>query len=172
MRYRALQNKITPAIPFLFIYDKDGDIELDDVFLTWDTTKMKTSHFHYKSDTNKIILNTNASGLYKITFNCSMDDGAAIVDFSVYKNGVAEEGSVVETYVGDAGQNTMKNSVSLVYIIYLEKGDYIQIHGDSTGATNAHTMPETSRLVVEFLPMKGWDNNSGGRLEYKGGITR
>ncbi|MBU0598874.1 hypothetical protein KKF61_07890, partial [Patescibacteria group bacterium] len=60
---------------------------------------------------------------------------------------------------------------SISYIVYLEKGDYIQVYS-IMGSEDSQTKPETSRLIISFIPMLGWDNSASGRADYKGGVVR
>ena len=168
MRHREYTNDLTPAIPYLFLYDKGGQQQIKysgGTFLTWDTVKIKTSHFHYNKNDDRIIFNSNTSGFYKITFNCSYTDnqGAEVktVNASIYKNGSELEGSKIYR----------DQTHSIEYVAYLQKNDYIQIYAHAQG-NYAYTYAETSRLIIEFIPMQGWNNSSGGRSEYKGGVMR
>jgi hypothetical protein len=72
---------------------------------------------------------------------------------------------------GVSQDDDIKNCQSITYVIYLEKDDYIQIHTE-TDANSVYSMGETSRLIIEFIPMQGWNNSSGGRVDYKGGVMR
>jgi len=170
MRYRESTNDIRPAIPFLFLYDTGGNQTFDGAFLTWDTVKIKSDHFQYKSDDDRISLKTNSAGLFKLHFECSLDVSAGNTRFSIYKNGSELSGSYSETYSGTIGQTGIYEFVSIEYVLYLEKGDYVQIYGDNINGTDGQSTPSSSRLIIEFLPMYGWDNASGGREDYKGVI--
>ena len=168
MRHRELTNEIKPAIPFLFLYDLGGNQTFDGSFLTWDTVKIKSDHFSYTADDDRVQLKTNSSGLYKIHFECSLDVSAGNTRLSIYKNGSELDGSYSETYSGTLGQTGLYEHVSIDYITYLEKNDYLQIYGDNIDGTDGQSTPSSSRLIIEFLPMYGWDNASGGRQDYKG----
>ena len=172
MRYRESTNSITPAIPFFFAYDLGGNQTFSGAFLTWDTVKIKTSHFQYTADDDRITLKTNSSGLYKIHFNCSMDVSAGNTRFSIYKNGSEEDGSYSESFSGTVGQTGLYENVNLDYIVYLEKNDYVQVYGDNINGTDAQSTPSSCRIIIEYLPMQGWDNSTGGRTEYSGGVMR
>jgi len=172
MRYRAFLKEIKPAIPYLFVYDAGGSQSFTGVFLTWDNVEIKTSHFKYKVDTNRIYMNTNSSGLIKVSFETSLTGSGGEGRVQLYKNGSAVDGSISHVYAGAIGQTDYKNIIVLNYTIYLEKGDYIQIYADTPAGNVPSTIANSSRLKLEFLPMQGWDNSTGGRTDYKGGVLR
>ena len=179
MRYRASINKITPAIPYLFAYDATGGQEFTSAgqFHTWDTLKIKTSHFEYSADQNRIALNTNSSGLLKIKFDCSYvtydEDNNNYIATSIYKNGEALGGSISVTGVSAGGGQVagILNCQTINYTVYLEKGDYIQIKSIASDNT-IRSIANSSRISIEFLPAQGWDNSAGGREQYTGGVMR
>jgi len=178
MRYREQQDKLRPAIPYLYLYDKDGAQAFTDVgqFHAWDMTKIKTTHFQYTSDTNKIFLGVNASGYYLIEFDCSFVsyiNGWVQIISSVYKNGTQIEGTESYCSVYAAEQSPISYVCQTIHaVIYLEKGDSIKIHTITNNAGNVYNLPKTSRLIIHRISMKGWDNNAGGLEIYSGGIAR
>lgn len=171
MRYRELQNDLKPAIPYIFLYDNTGGQTINGSFLTWDTTKIKTQHFQYESDTNRVELKTNSTGLFEVYFEVSLTAGAAAVaSFDVYKNGTYVDGS--RTYISVIYSQGAYNQSGVVrFPLYLEEGDYIQILG--TAFVGAPTIvADTCRLIIKWIPMAGWDNSMAGRLDYKYGVQR
>lgn len=171
-RYRDFNKDLKPSIPFIFLVDGSGQrtASTSGSFLIWDTILMKSSHFHYEPSTDRIILNTNSSGIYKIMFEVSVQEQSAANEsyWWLYKNGEKIEESKSICKSNDSNDAV---HVAIFYYIFLEKDDYIQVEGEGDGG-NCVTMANTSRISIEFIPMKGWDNSSGGRLEYKGGISR
>jgi len=174
MRSREYDNQIKPAIPYLFLVDNGGGQNLSGNFLTWDSIKVKTSHFTYTADDDRILLSVNISGLYKIKFECSFTDATngGVAEISLYKNGSAISGSQSYSYAGAIGQYAIASYIGLEYIIYLERGDFLQIYGDSISGNACQTKANSNRLIIEFIPMKGWNNSHGGKTEYKGGVLR
>ena len=175
MRYRELNNKVTPAIPYLFLYDEDGGQTFGNpgTYHTWDTVKVKTSHFIYNADDDRITFKSNTSGFYKIIVNISWyitDEGSDTVTTKIYKNGSELTASRVIDFLITA--DTDKASQSMTYIAYLSKDDYIQIFSESGGGNGFITLSSASRLIIEYIPMRGWDNSNGGRIEYKGDVMR
>ena len=171
-RYRVHNNNLTPATPYLFAYDAGGSQSFNTAFLTWDTVVVKSSHFQYSADDDKIQLQTNSSGLYKVNFETSLTGSGGEGAVCLYKNSSEVSGSTSWVYAGNIGQTTYKNIIVLDYTIYLEKGDYIQIYATTPAGNSPSTIANSSRLKIEFLPMQGWNNSSGGRTEYKGGVLR
>lgn len=178
-RYRAHLNNLAPAIPFIFAYDEAGNQVFDSTGANhiWDTIKIITSHFEYTADKDRIYLNLNSSGLFKITFNCSFisydESDDTTITTEIYKNGNLLAGSAVVSSVtaGVSQDDDIKNCQSISYVVYMEKDDYIQIQS-STNANSVYSIADSSRIIIEFLPMKGWNNSSGGRIDYKGGVMR
>jgi len=178
-RYRAYNNSIAPAIPTIFVFDDTGNQEISDsgVYLTWDTISVKTSHFTYTAYDDRVALQTNSSGLFTVEVDCSFityeDDDDKYITMELYKNGTALNGSKTATGITGGGSQTpyVLNNQSLHYIVYLEKGDYLKVMATTSSGT-ALTLSDTSRLIISFIPMQGWDNSAGGRGDYKGGIIR
>ena len=174
-RWNDFQNNIHPAIPFTFLYDKIGNQTFTSAgeFHEWDTLRIVSSHFNATAEQDRIYLNTNSSGLFKVTFECSFitydEDDDLLITSSIYKNGSQLEGSKVMCSAtgGSSQADKVKNCQTLTYIVYLEKDDYIQIHS-ITDANSVNSLAETSRVIIEFLPMFGFNNGSGGRMDYKG----
>lgn len=179
MRWRELQNGIKPAVPYLFLFDDTGNqtFTTGGEFHTWDTTKIITEHFTYTDDTDRVYLATQSAGLFKVTFECSFitydEDDDLQITTQLFKNGSFLDGAqVVCSVTGGVSQDDkVKNCQSLTFIVYLEKDDYIQVKS-TTDANSVDSLSDTSRLIVEFIPMKGWDNGSAGRTDYKGGVMR
>lgn len=164
-----------PAIPFIMLWDDDGAQNFDSVgaFHTWDIQEIQTSHFQYDPDNDRIYLNRISAGYYEITFECSFDTdygGVVIFTSQLYKNGTAVNGAKT-TSTAAGGQYPHYASQSLHHIIYLERGDYIQIETKST-AQSVDSIAETSRLLVKFIPVHGWNNSNAGRIDYRGEVLR
>jgi hypothetical protein len=58
--------------------------------------------------------------------------------------------------------------------VYLEGHDYIQIKTVTDNADSVYSLAETSRIMIKWLPVKGWNNNAGGneKTSYRGGVFR
>lgn len=172
MRAREFNNEIKPAIPLIFLVDT-GTIEIEDsgTYLTWDTVLMKTNHFTYNTGDTKITLASNESGIFRLHFDCSVFEeiaGCSATRFQIYKNGTQILTSRSECRSTDPDDAV---HCGIFYYIYLEKGDYIEVRGVAI-FQHAITMANTSRIALEWIPMKGWNNNSGGKENYTGGVMR
>ena len=170
--------ELAPAIPFIQLYDSGTQtFTTTGEFHTWDTTSFKTSDFHYNVDDDRVQINRQGGGWYEITFESSFTVGAAgfaSAGSQVYINGEAVEGSKACGCGYDSGQGSVACAcVTLHFIIYLNSKDYIQIKTtNSLGSEDMLTVPETSRLIVKFIPIKGWDNSAGGKVNFRGGVMR
>lgn len=165
-RYGEIDGRLKPAIPFIYLYESNGGQSITDAgaLLTWDTTDIISSHFTYTNDTNRIYLNTNTSGLYKIHVNCSfVAQGAVNVSFYLRKNGTMLSGTRVYTSVA----NGEYAAIHLDGVVYLQKDDYIDVYG-VTLANEVGVSGDASNIIIQFLPMYGFNNESGGRQDYKG----
>jgi hypothetical protein len=166
---------ITPAIPFIFLSDTDGEQVFGNVanqFHTWDNIILKTSDFIYVADMDKIRINKGGSGFYDITFEVSWKTVQTLREIwtDLYVNGVEVKDSHIHTFVaGAGGQPTYRDQHVLHYPIYLEYGDYIQIASRSSN-TNVTTDPKSSRLIIKLIPMEGWNNRSGGYRRTQKGV--
>lgn len=170
-RYREHNNEITAAVPYLFLYDSAGGQSINGSYLTFDTIKSKTSHFTYEEDDDRVQLSVNSSGLFEVIFEVSLTSGAAVAYFDVYKNGSVLEGSRMYISVYNPSQSNYDQSGSMKVLVFLQRDDYIQIKGTSPVGTPS-VRADTMRLIVKALPMKGWDNDTSGRLLYRGGVMR
>ena len=172
-RHKVFTNKLKPATPCVYLYDSQGGQSFDATgqFHTWDSTKIITQHFNYPSNKDRIILEVNSSGLFMLQFDCSFtshEKDICSIATSIYKNGIQEEGTTCYTTV----TINYDYSISLNTILYLEKGDYIQVFTQTNQVDAITSIGNTSRLIVTYLPMQGWNNSTGGRIEYKGGVLR
>lgn len=153
-------------IPHLFAYDSTGGQSFTNAgqFHTWDTTKYKTKHINYVSDTIKICI--KKTGMYEVKHDMSIETnhtGISKIDTYVYINGVVVNGSRVQNSCYDSGQGDVVVSCqTLVCSVYLEYGDYIQIYSVTNNGDSTYTMPDSSRITVKYIDMVGWDNSRGG----------
>lgn len=153
-------------IPHLFVYDATGGQGFTSAgqFHTWDTTKYKTKHIIYTTDDSKIHI--KKTGMYEIKHDMSIVtyyNGVVITNTYIYINGVLLNGSRVQNSCSAAAQTpTYVACQTLIYSIYLEYGDYVQIYTVTNNATPTYTMPDSSRITVKYIDMVGWDNSRGG----------
>ena len=179
VRYRENNNDLKPAVPFALLYDATGlqAFTSAGAFHTWDTIKTKSSHFNYTADDDRIQLKVNSSGLFKITFDCSFSTATAnqnCTTSQIYKNGTALSGSksVVCVYWAGGQASVMCGMQTIHYVVFLAVNDYIQIKSTTGASGNVLTYPDSSRLMIEFIPMRGYDNDKAGRKMFRGGIMR
>ena len=159
---------VIPAVPYLFLQDAGGGQCFDAVgsFHTWDTIGFQTSDFKHIVDNDKV--NIIIQGYYEVTFEVSFYTEQILreVKSELYKNGVLVANSHVHTYVtGAGGAPTYRDEQVIHFVLYLSHGDYIQIK--TTGsAAGVCTDPASSRLLVKFVEMKGWNNKRAGSTKY------
>ena len=166
-----------PAIPFIFLYDVEGDQVFTNAgqFHIWDFQQTKTSHFKYNLNDDRVYLHNNQYGFYEITFECSFityANATITLTTQIYKNGLAVTGSSVASAVtGAAGDvDLVKTCQSVHFIIYLKGTDYIQIKTITDSASDVLSIEDTSRLMIKFIPVRGWNNDAGGRITNRKGI--
>lgn len=167
-----------PAIPSILLFDDTGlqTFTSTGEFHTWDTQQHSTSHFRYKLDGDTVILENNQYNMYEVTFECSFFtqvSGTIIIYSELYKNGTAINGSRTYTSSVGSGQGTTTNgNVSIHFLLYLKGGDTIQVKTITNNAGATYSYTKSSRLMVNFVPIRGWDNSKAGRIEYKGSVLR
>jgi len=172
----ARDKNVTPAIPFIQLYDAGTQTFTNaGEFHTWDTISFKTSNFNYVSDDDRVIIKRDFYGYYEIIFECSFTksgSGFGMATSQIYLNGVAVSGTKAVACSYDTGQGQAACAcMTLHYVIYLKRNDYIQIK--TTASVNSLLSGvETSRLLIRFVSMHGWNNEMGGKLESKGGVFR
>jgi hypothetical protein len=180
VRDRTINNEMTPAVPTLFIWsDEDQMIPQGaDTVVTFNNVVIQTPHFSFKPGTGRVILESDSSGWFMVFFETSIttyDEPASdtLGGFRIFKNGVeiGEGMSYASTLYVPALQRGYVDYTGIKMPVYLEKGDYIDIRGRSL-VGQMETIDHSTRLVINFIPMKGWDNSQAGRIEYKGGVDR
>ena len=172
-RYREQQNTLKPAVPTFYAYDEEGgdQIPTTGVNLTWDTVKIKTSEFEYTTDTDRVYMQSNTSGFYRITYRVIVGNSSVatnVIGAVVCING---EGMDASVSLESIPFQTAFITLTAVSVIYLKKGDYIQLNV-WTEEGIVSTEEWGSMILIEFIPMRGWDNSAGGQEVYKGGVGR
>ena len=169
-------NKLSkPAIPCVQLYDSGTQaFTVAGEFHTWDMISFKTSDFHYKADDDRIMVHRPSTGYYEITFECSFTkDGAGLgtATTQIYKNGVAIDGAIAFGCAYDTGQGQASCAcMTLHFMLYLNGRDYIQVK--TTASDDIDSVAETSRLLIKFIPTRGWNNNAAGNINYRGEVMR
>jgi len=182
MSTRDRSQDATTAIPCIYITRTTDQCHGGNAWHEFDTEVMKTSHFSYNANFTKIRLD-KGEGYYEIIFECSYElyttehrlitlkdtiylNGSAIPDASSW-TGFGEyynaDGQLYEDFLGN-------NKIHIIQ--YLKPGDEIKVYMDTKWNYAACAVADTCRLIIRFLPMHGWNNSSGGQLEYKGGVMR
>ena len=170
-------NKVSmPAIPSIQLYDSSTQVfTTAGEFHTWDTVSFKTSDFHYVADDDRVMLHRPSTGYYEITFECNFiksGDGLGIGICQIYKNGTAVPGAKAIGCSYSSRQEVSSCAcVTLHFNMYLNGRDYIQIKTTSS-IDSLISSAETSRLIIKFIPTKGWDNSFAGNENYKGEVAR
>lgn len=161
------------AIPHILVFDEGGGQTFTNAneAHTWDSIEYKTSHFCYVADDDRILFNKNSYGLFELTFECSFYTtygGVVLLTSQIYKNGNAITGAKAQITVC-GGQVSQYQSKSIHFYTELKQGDYIQVRTQANTQFGT-SIGETSRMIIKFTPIHGWNNSSGGRMEYRGGI--
>lgn len=170
-------NKLSiPVIPSIQLYDSGTQtFTVAGEFHTWDMVSFKTSDFHYIADDDRVVVQMPSTGYYEITFECSFTKSGAgfgVATSQLYKNGVAVPGAKTQGCGYDTGQGQAScPCITLHFMLYLNGKDYIQIK--TTASANSFASgAQTSRLLIKFIPTKGWNNSFAGNINYKGEIMR
>ena len=172
-RYREHQNTLKPAVPTFYAFDAEGGEQLNTIGinLTWDTVKIKTSEFEYTTDTDRIYMQSNTSGFYRITYKIIVGSSSVAtnqIGAEITVNGESIDQSM--SYEALPFQSAF-TTLQAVTVVYLKKGDYIQLNGwTETGIVATEEFG--AMILIEFIPMHGWDNSTGGQEVFKGGVIR
>ena len=160
---KASTANILPSIPYYFGYiSTPSTITTTGRLLSW-TTKTITDNFRQSSSCSKglttLKLGKTGKGMYEIKVNTSVIAGGngSTASLHIYKNGATVTKSTA--YI-NANQ---RNNCNLSYFVYLEEGDTISIYGIAM-SYNFVLLMNSCTFSISFVPNRGWDNNSGGKL--------
>ena len=170
----ARVNRPNPAIPFVFLHGTDGYVITDiSTAITWDHKHFRTSEFGFTDGGTRITVarGTDVEGIYMIYVSAGAVKKAGnptefILQF--YKNGSACDCGKTH---GSIGAGTEHGNAILIIAVYLHVGDYLEIYA-SVDAVSATVEEDTCRWIISALPMKGWNNSSGGSLRQRGEVDR
>jgi len=164
--------KLAPARPYIFLHGVDDEVVTNvPTALIWGHIDIITSELHYVENDDRIVVKRGGAGIYEITVSLCVEKKTANPGHSIiqlYVNGVAL--CCAETHGFMGGADNHSNAVML-YTVYLNEGDYIQTYV-SVNNGSGQIEPSTGRFRMKGLPMRGWNNNAGGRISYKGGVMR
>ena len=168
-----------PVIPFVQLYDHAGAqiFTSAGAYHTWDTVSFKTSDIHYTADEDAVFINNPGTGYYEVTFECSYSTatvGQNVTTTQLYINGSGIEGSksVLCIYYAGGQGVAICGTQTMHFALYLKAGDRIQIKTSTNIGCGVMSYPDSSRLLIKFIPVKGWNNNSGGNINYRGDVLR
>jgi len=159
-----------PAIPFIFLHGLASEsITTVPTAINWSHAYFITSDFNYTNGGCRITMNKGSTGLFKLyaQIGAVKATGAPTeLTISLYINGTLQNCCTVH-----AGINAQNHSdATLIAAFQATMGDYIEIYVNVDDGTSV-TESNTARLIIEGLPMKGWNNNAGGREHSKGGVV-
>ena len=153
---------VAPAVPFAYLHGTDSfTITTTPTPLPWAHAHFITKDFRFADTNTRITINKSFKGrIYNVSaqFGAEKASGApTAIILQLYINGVAQDccithGVIAATTHGDA---------TLLTAIYANARDYIEVYA-STDAGTVIIEPDTARLIIQGLPMLGWDNGAGG----------
>jgi hypothetical protein len=168
-RYHEQQRNLKPAIPCLFLYDTSYIDLTASSYLHWNNILVKTSEFTYTVNDDTVFINSN--GFYEIHVELSGKEWSGTVNnvvVSIELNGIALAGG--KSYI-NTDNIDRRGTAKITYIKYLKRGDEIKIKAEPNSG-QARSVEHTSRLLIKFIPIRGWNNKSGGKIIYRGGVIR
>lgn len=166
----------SPSIPYYFGYlsTATSPSTTPGKLIPW-TTRTITDHFKieqtYSGAVTKLRVGKTGKGMYEVKVNTSCNAGAAsAASLSIYKNNKKLIGSTMTTTVA-IGQSSSTANCNLSHLVYFEEGDIISIN--ATALKSAFTiLANMATFSLSFVPNRGWDNNSGGKLLTTGEVLR
>jgi len=163
--------RMKPAIGFLHAHGTDSQSVTDTpTILTWSHIHFICSGLQIADTETRIRVRKGGAGIYMIHAQAGIARASgtpAVAIIYVYKNNALCDCSISHGTMGAKEHADM----TIVYPIYLEEGDYIDIRASvesGTGIIEANT----ARITMQEIPMYGYDNNKAGKKMFKGGIMR
>lgn len=170
---RSRSREISPATPFMSLQTRDISFGISAPgWVVFDTINSMTSHFNYILLKPKIFI--NYAGYYEIVYEISIYPYSGVLNYCYFKlldfdTQVAIPGSCGYINFTKGGAD----SLTVHSYKYFERGETIGFAAyPSAGGGMAATMPGSIRLSIKFIPQRGWNNNKGGQIEFKGGVMR
>ncbi len=163
---------ISPAIPFIYIHGHDdATVTVTPTAMDWSHVHFKNSALHFIEGETRITVQKGGEGLYMLYINGGVTKktgNPTICHFDLYKNGVIVEGASAHCMIGAGDEHS---NVGMVVCFEAIVGDYIEIiYFVDAGTGNLEA--NTSRLILQALPMEGWNNNRGSRKTIYEGLKR
>lgn len=153
----------TPAIGFIFLHGTtDLEITATPAAITWDHSHIKTSHFAYTDGGTKVTVNRGGAGIYMVYLNAGIAKKAGNPvhsEFTIYINGVAQPCCTGHSIIGAGAEHS---DVALIVSVTLNYGDYLEVYA-SVDAGTGNLEEDTARLIIEALPVEGWNNGHGSK---------
>lgn len=168
--------EIIPATPFLFLTDKTGYAMSWSVpvNLHWINEAINTSDFRYIEGKPKIEVLT--PGYYEVIYEVSayLKSGALnYCYFYMFRNADLIEGSFTFITMDGSEADQHPGSVTCHIYAYFDRGDVlVLIAHPGVGGGTVITIPNTVRMVLKFMPQRGWNNSHGGAVNYRGDVMR
>ena len=166
------QRHLAPARPYLFLHCVDGaNVTSVPTALVWGYIDILTSELYYKEGDDRVVVLKGGAGLYEVMVSVCVEKSqgnAGHTILELYVNGTVLDCSEAHGYMGAPKEHS---SAFLFYTVYLNRGDYIQTYiSVDNGSGNIET--NTGRFHMRGLPMRGWNNDAGGKISYKGHVMR
>jgi hypothetical protein len=164
--------KVAPAIPYIFLHGIDDTVVTNvPAPLIWGHIDIMTSELHFVENDDRVVVRRGGAGIYEISVSLCVEKKAANPGHSVielYVNGSALRCAETHGFMGALAQHS--NAI-MIYTVYLNEGDYVQTYV-SVDNGSGQIEPDTGRFCMKRLPMKGWNNDAGGKVDYRGGVMR
>lgn len=165
---------VAPAIPFIFVHAAASQVvTTTPTAIAYTHIHYKTNDFHFDANGTRMTLKRGiaTSGLYMIYAsgggNKATGDPAQL-SIAVYVNGVVCEYAVARGLVSAGAEHA---GATIITAIFLNVNDYVEIFV-TVDAGTVILDSYSVRCIIEGLPMKGWDNNLGGKERIRGGVSR
>lgn len=170
-RAGEINGTIKPAIPWLEFYNAQSSTA--DVAPLWNNIMwefwtgvelvIQTGDFDYRQDAVEGKIKINTSGLYVISLDVGFDSTAAsdTIITRMLKNDIEIPGT------RSIGTNNGYLQLVSSRTMYLRTGDTLTFQYQCDENSTSF-IANGSRIRIEFVPMCGWNNNSGGNVVFRG----
>lgn len=165
VRTGEINGDLKPSIPYLeFYYAESATADIAPLWnnILWIEQLMATSDLLYQTDGTICQIVVVTTGMYRIDLEIGFDNsscgGIKTVTTRMLNNGVEILGSRSST----GSENVFQLNTSRT--VYLKSGDKITFEYQTDSNATVFSAADYSRLRFSYVPLGGWNNNSGGTV--------
>jgi len=168
---------LVPSIPYIELGGASTPIALDTGWndTVWSFIYFQTSDFEYRDDGTIHVYTTGLYRIdYEIAFKLVANGNSSTIQLQILNNGVKIEDSASIGRLYCDGSTTDYLSLSVSRTVYLHVDDNVSFQFNVSNKTTLTIadVPGTpvyySRVRISYIPLGGFNNNSGGNIINRG----